>query len=1536
MKFRLWAAIVLAGLFAVPAQVDESRVYFSLVSDETVPPGGEARVRVQAQGVGQLEFRLYKVREPHAFFLKLDNPSSFGTRHGRIFRRRAPLERFADWKRRQFAKVRDLARMQFTPENRSRIRAWMQRRKEKPGTPAGGAPTYAGVPVLNPDQLVKRWTQPVRGKQPWEAVMIHVPLAEAGVYVLEATDQTKQAYTVLLATPIAVISKAYEGRVALRVVDRMSGEPRQGCGLEVLDLAEKRSLAKGASDEQGSAILEFRDPIEESALVLAECGGLTSAAPLHAYAVSPRWRGMTGTVHTDRPVYRPGQKVRFRAVVRENRGSSLVLPEAGRVRVKVDDAQGNPIFQKTLSITKYGTVSGEFDLPDDAPLGYFGVQAGPDGSEEAVYGGFYVEEYRKPDYEVKVKPAAGRVLQGTRMEALIQARYYYGEPVAGAEVEYVVHRHRWYPFWWDWEEFEPEEAEEAYGGEQVLQEKGRLDAEGNLAVSFPLERGEHDYLYRIEARVMDEGGRVISGAGSFLGTRAPFLITARPERWVYGEGETVRWRVSATDFDRQPVAGVPVAVELYRTERGRLTGSVVLTRSGKTGAGGEAVIEFPAPESGYWVVMTVAGAPQGQVREQGWLWVSGAWGGGPATGKVHLSLEKTSYRPGETARALVVTGLPRADVWLAVEGPAVYWSKFVRIEGGAATVEIPVKSEFAPNVFVTAAFVHQDRFYQGSKILKVPPVEKQIFVELKPSKKEFQPGEPASFRLAAKDHEGRPLRAEFSVGVVDEAIYAIRKDPVPDLLRLFYGPRWNRVQTSSSQSFYFWGEAGTRRIELARRSAGPFRAQLKREEITEPRVRKEFPDTAFWVADLETDAQGKAEVRFAFPDSLTTWRATAHGVTPESKVGSGVERVLVRKDVVVSIAAPRFFSEGDEVLVPVLARNYSGKPLRARVGMKVQGLDVLEGRETEIELPPQGEGRVDYRLKAAQEGTATLTASAAAAGIGDAMEIKLPVRAYGLPLSAAAQVRLDGTASETLVHEFPPLSGPSGRVTEVRLAPSLAGAVYGALEYLLTYPYGCTEQILSGLVPNLVVAEALRTLKLETQINRKELDRNVKAGLEKLYAHQNDDGGWGWWHGDDSLLFLTSYALIGLNHAEENGYAVEAERRSRAEAWLREFPARSQRQKVEADDAAYALLALARSRRLDRAVFEAAWQRRGEMSGFGIASLGLALQRANDGRRREVAEQLVSMAKQEGEETFWPSRRDLLFLDDSEASFESTAMAVRFLAGETPDSPLLDRAVRWLLNHRDQGYYWASTKRTAFVIFGLAPLLQRSDELRPDFTARVMADGREVLRRRFTAEDALASKPVKLLIPAAASRSEVRVEMEGRGRLYAAVNWRWRQARIQEAGHLPETNPLRVERRYYRLRREDSKGVIEYALEPWSGPARRGDLVAVRVSVRGAGASRALVVEDPLPAGAEAVTRDDAFRLRGKPDWWRWWYARRELRDERVSWFPWWIPPGGYETVYLFRFTNAGKFRAAPARVEAMYEPGVKAWSEAAEWEVLP
>ena len=122
----------------------------------------------------------------------------------------------------------------------------------------------------------------------------------------------------------------------------------------------------------------------------------------------------------------------------------------------------------------------------------------------------------------------------------------------------------------------------------------------------------------------------------------------------------------------------------------------------------------------------------------------------------------------------------------------------------------------------------------------------------------------------------------MSLGVVDEAIYAIRRDETPDILNFFYGREYDAVTTTNSLSFYFAGEAGTRRMRLAELRRPSQLAQLKPDRLVQPKIRKAFPDTAFWAADVTTDSNGRATAKVDFPDSLTTWRATARVVTARS------------------------------------------------------------------------------------------------------------------------------------------------------------------------------------------------------------------------------------------------------------------------------------------------------------------------------------------------------------------------------------------------------------------------------------------------------------------------------------------------------------------------------------------------------------------------------------------------------------------------------------------------------------------------------
>ena len=157
------------------------------------------------------------------------------------------------------------------------------------------------------------------------------------------------------------------------------------------------------------------------------------------------------------------------------------------------------------------------------------------------------------------------------------------------------------------------------------------------------------------------------------------------------------------------------------------------------------------------------------------------------------------------------------------------------------------------------------------------------------------------------------------------------------------------VQPQSSFEFYFSGQAGRQSPLLAQLNAGlyhPRMAQVKPgSDPVVPKVRKAFPDTAYWNPDVRTGPNGHATVTFNFPDALTTWRTTIRAMTDDGKAGGVVTRVLVRKNLIVRLAAPRFFRQGDETVLRVIAHNYLEAAKDVTFALDVAGVDVLSGQQ---------------------------------------------------------------------------------------------------------------------------------------------------------------------------------------------------------------------------------------------------------------------------------------------------------------------------------------------------------------------------------------------------------------------------------------------------------------------------------------------------------------------------------------------------------------------------------------------------------------
>ena len=218
-------------------------------------------------------------------------------------------------------------------------------------------------------------------------------------------------------------------------------------------------------------------------------------------------------------------------------------------------------------------------------------------------------------------------------------------------------------------------------------------------------------------------------------------------------------------------------------------------------------------------------------------------------------------------------------------------------------LDIPIQANYAPNVFLNVSYVKNGDMYTSDQRLVVPARDKMLNLEIISNKNEYKPRESASYTILARNADGAPVSgAEVSFGVVDEAIYSVAPD-FPATSRVsFTGCATTRSRRISRSPIRLPGSPAISRSYLANNKSTYQLADFKNEgEMVQPTIRRNFKDTAFWQPDVITGADGKATVKVTLPDNLTTWRATARGVTADTKVGATKYKVVARKDVIMRL-----------------------------------------------------------------------------------------------------------------------------------------------------------------------------------------------------------------------------------------------------------------------------------------------------------------------------------------------------------------------------------------------------------------------------------------------------------------------------------------------------------------------------------------------------------------------------------------------------------------------------------------------------------
>jgi uncharacterized protein YfaS (alpha-2-macroglobulin family) len=685
-------------------------------------------------------------------------------------------------------------------------------------------------------------------------------------------------------------------------------------------------------------------------------------------------------------------------------------------------------------------------------------------------------------------------------------------------------------------------------------------------------------------------------------------------------------------------------------------------------------------------------------------------------------------------------------------------------------------------------------------------------------------------------------------------------------------------------------------------------------------------------------------------------------VTMDTKVGQAEHDLISTKPLLLRPQTPRFFVVGDDVRLGAAVHNNTDSPLNVEVTLLSQGLD-LESQETHtLRIPSKRQDYVTWDVRVlddAERVDLVFLAEGSSTDDEEYQDASRPplgtLEGNGLPVyrfealetvATSGQMTQGGARLEAITL---PTSMDYGEGSlSIQIAPSLAAGMTEGLTYLEHFPLECIEQTVSRFLPNVLSTRALKTAGLSDPELEEELREQVNIAIQRLVNWQNPDGGWGWWSGVDarSDVLTSAYVLLGLVEAEEAGYTVDEDLLERGISFLENsiLSLRSLEDSWILNRQAFVLYTLARAGEPNVSATVQLYNQRQNTAIYARAFLARTFYLIDDGdpRIQTLLSDFASSAITSASGTHWEEEVSDRFNWNTDT--RTTAIVLSTLSELDVENPLNANAVRWLMNHRMDGH-WRGTQETAWTLMGLVNWMEASGELEANYQYALALNGdrlgggvanRETLRRTHHLE-----VDVLELLEDRANRL-VFARDDGPGNLYytAHLSISLPVNRIQ-----PLDQGIIISRKYYPLESADADLSDAESVTQ----AQVGDLLLVRLTIVAPHALHYVWIDDPLPAGFEAVDQSLEISPQNQQipqfyDWndvfrrgWGWWYFdRTELRDEGVMVSADYLPAGTYIYTYLARASTVGTFNVIPPTAQEFYFPEVYGRGEGSTFTVVP
>ena len=698
-------------------------------------------------------------------------------------------------------------------------------------------------------------------------ISVTTPMQKPGAYLLTGTMENGNVSKIIVwVADTAIVHKVLAGKQLYFIGDAVNGAPVPEANVEFFGWQSRHlggnrfqvvtsNFAEKAGPD-GILMPDPKDLKQDNFQWLITARDKDGKGRMAFYGFQGVWNGAASDQEynqvkifaiTDRPVYRPKQKVNFKLWFRTAKYDQEDTSEYAKktLPIVIYNPKNEKVQTKTIDTDEFGGYVGELDLPEDAVLGQYRIQLdqGHNIRFTAMGGNtFRVEEYKKPEFEVKVDAPTDPVMLGEKITAKINAKYYFGAPVAKGKIKYKItrnsHNDNWYPsapwdwcfgegYWWygydypwyrgfsEWascrrplpwwgyrgHQNPPEVVAEV---ERDISPDGSLDVEIDTAIAKEL-HGNTDHEYSISVEVRDESRRTITGSGKVLVARKPFKVFTWIDRGYYRVGDTVGANFKAQTLDKKPVEGKGV-VTLYKIsydDKKQPIETAVRRWDVNTNEEGVAEQQLKASAKGQYRLSYVLTDKKDHKIEGGYIFTivgDGVDGSDYRFNNLELIQDKKDYVPGDKLKLQINTDRTDSTVLLFVRPTNGVYAppKVIRLKGKTTIEDIEIAKRDMPNFFVEALTISGGKVHIETKELIVPPEKRVLNVEVLPSATTYKPGQKAKVKIKLTDFNGENYSGSTVVSVYDKSVeYISGGSNVPDIKEFFW--KWRRHHNPQTQ-----------------------------------------------------------------------------------------------------------------------------------------------------------------------------------------------------------------------------------------------------------------------------------------------------------------------------------------------------------------------------------------------------------------------------------------------------------------------------------------------------------------------------------------------------------------------------------------------------------------------------------------------------------------------------------------------------------------------------------------------------------------